>query len=491
MRKVWLTFYLVTPVVLLVVLLYWIASGTGSRERNAMPPVGAGAGDTGGANAIGEIIAGAKRPPEVRAVNGAGEGGAREESAAGAKLVDPATLEQGFILVVEDKAKRATASSPIFIAGNFNNWNPGDKDYQLTPQSDMRWRIHLTKPASRAGATDPLAFKFTRGSWKLEELKPDMSAPGNRTLPRIDVSGLKAGEIPTIEMQVAHWGDERPDFQPEDPTSEFYRPVQATGTVRRLQVQGGAGSAPGQARDLLVWLPPGYDLSANRELSYPVLYLHDGQNIFEKRGGVPGEWRADEIATELIEKGDVEPMIIVGVPISSGAARRSEYLPVPAIPDTKPDGARHVAWLVGEVMPRVERAFRVKTGPASTGIGGASMGSVISMYAYQKHPDKFGKLLAESTPFLLGDQHEWKRWTNSIATWHGTVFVGVSLQEYGPERAKDNEALLEATREFHASVGKGGARTILMEGEGVHNEIAWADRFDDALRLLFPHKREW
>jgi hypothetical protein len=77
-------------------------------------------------------------------------------------MVQPESLSQGFTLIVEDKAKKAAVSSPIFVAGSFNNWNPGDPRYQLEPQSDMRWRINLPQPKDGASSNSPGA----RGRWR-------------------------------------------------------------------------------------------------------------------------------------------------------------------------------------------------------------------------------------------------------------------------------------------------------------------------------------
>ena len=179
-----------------------------------------------------------------------------------------------------------------------------------------------------------------------------------------------------IALQVVRF---RTPEEARAPRSEIEVPIDAVGTVVRLELIGGAGRAAGMVRNAQVWLPPGYDDAANAARRYPVLYMLDGQNLFQTPPGGFGEWQADETALRLIEQGTIEPLIIVGIP-HAGLFRADEYLPFPWIPGAEPSGGALEAWLLGHVMPRVERAFRVDTGPDRTGIGGSSLGGVMSLF---------------------------------------------------------------------------------------------------------------
>lgn len=463
------------------------------------PPVGAGSGRTGGANAIGELLAGNRADHSAASAAGLiGENpsdspaGSQPAPAAEAKMVDPESLPQGFILVVEDKAKLATQTSPIYMASNlFTNWSPGDKKFQLTAQSDMRWRIEVPQPPSWEGGRvgTKLAFKFTRGSWELEELMDDMSAPANRTLAKIDASKLAPGEKPIIELSVSKWGDQRPEFKARRMANP-YAPIDAEGTVRRLQVVGGSGGAEGLTREVLVWLPPGYDAPENAVRRYPVLYLMDGQNVFSKPENVPGEWRADETATQLIESGRTDPFIIVAVP-NSGAGRMREYLPVDALDGVRPAGREFVAWLTDQVMPRVERAFRVETDPSKVAIGGSSLGAVISLYAAVERPDRFGLLLAESLPLRTGRAEAWESYLASVKAWPKKTYLGMGGAETGrdPARAERNKGYVDAVRGLYGRMEKAGVtierRMLKIAPDAEHTESAWAERLPTALVFLF------
>lgn len=464
------------------------------RLMDEAPRVGAGAGDTGGVNAIGEMLAGHKANTGIRAVR-EGAAAPREEQPA---TIDPATLPQGFILLVRDKPGRATPSDPIYFASNVGAWNPGDPALKLEAQSDMRWRIRLVKPVSRTNPSEPIEFKFARGDWKKVEVAADLSDIGNRRLPRLPASAIKGDEPPVIELAVERWADEREgaDASP----GEFHSIKVSAGTLRRLQVRGGAGAAASTTRDLLVWLPPGYDDPANASRAYPVLYLHDGQNLFEKHAGIPAEWGVGEACGRLIAEGKIEPLIVVGIP-HGGTTRIEEYTPpMPHLGERPADarglvrqlyagrGNEHVDWVMREVMPRVERAFRVKAGPEHTGIGGSSLGGLIALYAGSRHPEVFGRVLAESPSVRMRSIDATPVFTG-VDRWPARVYLGVGGRELGPE-SPESRAYAEAVRELEGIIAARSRATTVtrfrLEAEATHTEQAWAERLPGALEFLFP-----
>jgi enterochelin esterase-like enzyme len=483
-QQVALTAYILSPIVVTVLLCWAIAVSIKEPRKMDVPPIGAGAGDTGGANAIGQLLATGSAKPKTAEYSGRGLPAGY--AASDGSPIEPESLPQGFLLIVEDASTKASPSSPIFLASNWNNWNPGDPASRLEPQSDMRWRILVKRPEGRK---DRLEFKFTRGDWSLEEVNDDLSAPSNRSLPSVDPASIKGGEQPKFELRVAKWGDQRPEFASKA-GNDPYRSLQVTGEVRRLQVSGGP-MAGGQPRDLLVWLPPGYSAPGNASAKYPVLYLHDGQNVFEPHSGIPAEWKADEIATSLVERHMMTPTIIVGIP-NSGAGRASEYLPVAALAGVEPRGDAHIAWLLSEVKPRVEAAFRVRTGPEHTGIGGSSLGAAVALRAATQHPDVFGLLLAESLPLRTGDAATWDGLVASVRTWPRRVYVGGGGSEFGAEasHAADNGRYVDALRALEGRLEQAGLgpdrRLMVIESGATHTEAAWSARLPRALSFLFP-----
>jgi enterochelin esterase-like enzyme len=239
----------------------------------------------------------------------------------------------------------------------------------------------------------------------------------------------------------------------------------------------------GNTRMLRVWLPPGYDAKDHAK-RYPVLYLNDGQNLFDACTSMfsSDEWKADETATTLIESGKIPPMIIVGIDNAGKRARPKEYLPfpdetlTPATPDVR--GKDYPRFLLEEVMPLINKDFRTDDRPAHTGLGGSSYGAGIALYTVMTHPDRFGRLLLESPSlyahddFLLHEAERFHRWPEKI-------FVGVGSFR---EPVDDVHRLAEILR--RDGLGRDRLRVVEQPGAG-HDERAWADRFPTALQFLY------
>jgi len=388
-------------------------------------------------------------------------------------LVAPESLAQGFVIIVEDKAKLSGQESPIYIGSNIVNWTPGHPSMKMSPRSDGRWQIVLPKPA----APGPMEFKFTRGSWETVEIAPDLSDTANRKLEPVDASKLAPGEQPRFEFVVQKWADQRPDAQARK-AIDSYRTLKVTGDVRRLQVVGGGGIS--LVRDLLVWVPPGYNDPKNAQHRYPVLYLQDGQNVFEQLPGVPGEWAADEAATELIRAGRVQPLIIVAVP-HSGPYRSQEYLTVP-YKDVQPHGREYAAWLAGSIVPRVDAAFRTKADPGGRAVGGSSLGAHVARYAAAMYPQVFGNLLAES-PAVISPLEGAKGYPRRVVI--GAGGLEMSADESAPENQRYTASVKALAESYSQSLGADNV-LLRIDPAARHNEPAWAARFPAALEFLFP-----
>jgi enterochelin esterase-like enzyme len=151
-------------------------------------------------------------------------------------------------------------------------------------------------------------------------------------------------------------------------------------------------------RFLRVWLPPGYDDLENAARSYPVLYLNDGQNLFESATSFNGvEWQVDETAERLIREATIPPMIIVGID-NAGKDRFREYMPYRSFQPMmlRVQGSRYPTFLTKEVIPFVKRHYRAGSGAENTGLGGSSLGALIALYTVAVFPGLIGRLLLES-----------------------------------------------------------------------------------------------
>src|ERR1700730_13597543 len=174
--------------------------------------------------------------------------------------------------------------------------------------------------------------------------------------------------------------------------------VRASGATGDLRLHEFRSRVFRNTRFLRVWLPPGYDDAANAGRRYPVLYLNDGQNLFESSTAFAGiEWQVDETADRLIRAGTVPPMIFVGMD-NTGKERIREYMPYRSIHPRmlRVRGRYYPDFLFKEVMPFVESAYRVATGPENTGLGGSSLGGLIALYTVVAQPGAIGRLLLES-----------------------------------------------------------------------------------------------
>jgi predicted alpha/beta superfamily hydrolase len=239
-------------------------------------------------------------------------------------------------------------------------------------------------------------------------------------------------------------------------------------------------------RMLRVWLPPGYRSPDHRSERYPVLYLNDGQDLFDACTSIFNrqEWGVDETATELIRSGKVPALIIVGIDNAGKRDRPQEYLPFPddtlrpAVP--RVHGKDYPRFLVDEVMPFINREYRTDPDPANTGLGGSSYGAGIALYTVMMRPGQFGKLLLESPSLYAHDDyllHESDRFTR----WPAKIFIGVgSVNE-----PVDDVHRLQTTLRRH---GLGSQRLLVVEEPGAaHNENAWAERFPRALQFLYGY----
>lgn len=400
-------------------------------------------------------------------------------------MVKPESLSQGFVLVVKDQSGKANTDNPIYFASSINGWNPADPDYLLSGRSDTRWQIVIDEDLQGVS----VQFKFTQGGWDREELDGEGNSIANRSLPLVDASKLEDGERPIIELEVI---DFRVPMSLAEQVREagFYRELQVTGDVHRMQVQSGSGASESVTRDLLIWTPPGYGDPENADRTYPVLYMFDGQNIFEQLPGLPGEWHADETATKLIQAGEIEPVIIVGIP-HGGVNRLEEYLPFGSYRSVEGRGAETMEWMLREVKPKIERAFRVSGERGSTAIGGASLGGAMALYAATAHADQFGMVIVESLPMMGDEGKSAEQYLQGVERWPDKIFIGMGGREAGEDQsAGDRNAKYRSwAQKVDRMAGRAGvpdsSRKLMIVPAATHNENAWADRFDNALRFLF------
>lgn len=264
-----------------------------------------------------------------------------------------------------------------------------------------------------------------------------------------------------------------------------------------IRVHAFASAVFGNSRQLRVLLPPGYDAPESRERRYPVLYLNDGQNLFDSSTSSinPMEWRVDETAHELITSSRIPPIIIVGIDNTGRRGRFREYFPYVdeylRPPEPNPQGTKYPAFLVDEVLPFINARYRTLRDAASTGIGGSSAGALAAVYSVITRPGTFGRLLVESPSLYVDDYHVLR--DAAEAGWPDRVYLGVGTNEGGRSVCRIGEVpepqLVRDVRRLAEMIQRAGHDSsrlrVVVEQCARHNEQAWAARLPVALTFLF------
>ncbi|HEX8844354.1 MAG TPA: alpha/beta hydrolase-fold protein [Pyrinomonadaceae bacterium] len=244
-------------------------------------------------------------------------------------------------------------------------------------------------------------------------------------------------------------------------------------------------------RDILVYLPPGYD--KDRKKHYPVLYLHDGQNLFDGATSFikDAEWRVDETAQSLIKAKKITPVIIVGI-YNAGRDRIDEYTPTRDMSHQMGGKADlYGRMIVEELKPFIDSNYRTLPEAENTGLGGSSLGGLVSLYLALKHPETFGRVAVVS-PSVWWDNSMILREVQALGERPRLrIWVDMGTKE-GGNKNEDDKTTKNARLLRDALVSKGwkeGADLKYFEAEGAeHNERAWAQRVEPMLRFLFPRK---
>ncbi|MBI4853811.1 MAG: alpha/beta hydrolase [Acidobacteria bacterium] len=238
-------------------------------------------------------------------------------------------------------------------------------------------------------------------------------------------------------------------------------------------------------RDIIIYLPPNYDKNPN--LRYPVLYLHDGQNIFDGATSfIAGqEWQCDETAQRLILANKIQPLIIVGV-YNTGEQRVDEYTPsIDARYNKGGKAALYGKFLVEELKPFIDKNYRTFADQKNTALGGSSLGGLVSLFIGLEYPEVFGKL-AIISPSVWWDNRIILKEVDKLSRKTNTkIWLDIGSDE-GEESLPDTRLLRNAL------INKGwrlnqDLKYLVAKG-AKHNEQAWASRFSEVLGFLFSTK---
>ncbi len=339
----------------------------------------------------------------------------------------------------------------LFLAGNINNWQANDPNTQLTNNGDGTYSLTLS-----AGPGE-IEFKFTRGNWDAVEGDSEGQFLPNRKV-------YYSGGVQTEELTIASWEDLDGSKAKSTATDNVYV-LSNNFFIPQLN----------RERRIWVYLPPDYKNSSKR---YPVLYVHDAQNVFDRSTSFSGEWNVDETLNGLFDNGD-DGIIVVGIE-NGGIHRIDEYAPFENPEYGGGEGAQYMSFIINTLKPQMDETYRTLPQREHTGIMGSSMGGLISLYGAIEYQQIFSKAAVFSPSLWFSDDifdfvaAKGKKYDMRI------FFVG-GVNEGGSMMQKVNQM-------YYTLRGAGFQPSELWKTfhwDGAHSEWYWAREFPWAYLWLY------
>ncbi len=344
---------------------------------------------------------------------------------------------------------------PIYLAGNFNNWLPQDFNYKMKQVAENRYQYEFPQGFE---LPETLLYKFTKGDWSAVEIGENEEITPNRS------TNLKAGiQNEFVPKWRKNWLPFKPNFLPQVVLLSDEFEIPQLNTTRK------------------VWalLPHDYDMTEER---YPVLYLQDAQNLFHENSKY-GNWEIDKKLAVMSEY-QIGKIIIVAVEHAE-EDRIKEYNVGKTILG-KGQGKKYIKFLKETLKPYVDENFRTKTDRKNTGIGGSSMGALISIFSGLRNPEIFGKLMIFSPSLWVVPQ---LKIDVEVENTDGTkiyLYAGGEESNNTLEHVKNfkerviNSQFVKDKMKINLSINK----------LGQHNETYWSDEFPKAIEWLFFDKKD-
>lgn len=349
-------------------------------------------------------------------------------------------VAQNRVVIQLENYPQQHGKDSIFISGSFNEWKPGDTAYKFVSNAENVSFLILNLPAGYH------EFKCTRGNWEKAECLFNGNDAVNR---RIQVTGDTS-----FSISIEAWKDDFPEFSRKHTASSQVHIVDTAFFMPQLN----------RYRSIRIYLPEGY---ANSKKKYPVMYMHDGQNLFDDKSAAFGEWGVDECLDSLIRKN--KPACIV-VGIDNGPQRFNEYNPYDFQQFGKGEGDLYLEFLVQTLKPFIDKKYRTSAAKENTIIAGSSMGGLISYYAILQYPGVFGKAGVFSPAFWTAPQI--KNVTDSLSgKMNGKFFFYMG--------GKEGSTYISDMQEVQEILGERSQAMIysVIDPESSHNERAWRKWF--------------
>ena len=350
--------------------------------------------------------------------------------------------------VIEKLPETTSLTDSIYISGNFENWSGGQEIFKLSNENN---RYFITLQEQK----ESISYKFTKGSWDSVECDLEGKNIENR-----NYSFIKKKDTVTIRIQ--NW------FNPNKKNSTASCQVSVLKddfTIPQLN----------RKRRIWIYLPPNYQESKER---YPVLYMHDGQNLFDESTAYAGEWRIDETLNKLSEKQGFE-VIVVGID-NGQETRMNEYSPWDNSKFGIGEGEAYVQFIVNTLKPYIDDEFRTLPEKENTGIMGSSMGGLISHYAGLTYPDVFTKIGVFSPSFWYAKSSFDLAKTSTKALKNKMYFL-VGTKE-GANMVSNLKKMIKTMKK--SGFEKENIKSKIVQG-AEHNEQFWSEEFEEAVLWLF------
>ena len=352
-----------------------------------------------------------------------------------------------FFLKSEDNDDRA-----VFITGNFNKWNPSDPKFKMEKLDDSNYYIDIQDD----WLNDEIEFKFTKGGWENVEIDKYDSITPNRKARKEN----KKVQV-NIEKWRLNWGPFKKEFFPtvELVDKAFYIP----------QLD--------KTRKVWALLPFDYHKS---EKTYPVLYLQDAQNLFNE-GSAYGNWEIDKKLALLAEYGRGE-LIVIAVEHGNDD-RIKEYIFDNDAVTKDAEGKKYLRFITDTLKPWIDKNYRTKKDRENTGIGGSSLGGLISIYGGFLYPEVYSKLLIFSPSLWVEPENDFP-----MISFSNPYKIKVYL--YGGRQ--EGSKMVSRIKLFEKSLKKLNSQKLYdfevrtnINEQGTHQEFYWSQEFPRAVEWLF------
>jgi metallo-beta-lactamase class B len=350
------------------------------------------------------------------------------------------------------------ADAVLYVAGSFNNWDPGNAAYAFTRRPDGTYRLIL--PPTVNG---PIEYKITRGVWASAETDAQHKGIKNR---RFTVGNGRA----IVEMQVENWQD----------FGGSNKPCESTALQPNVQIISTTFNMPQLKRTRRIWIYLPNDYATNATKRYPVLYMHDGQNVFDTCTSFAGEWGVDETLSELQKQGlDTAGSIVVAVD-HGGTERLNELSPWRNLKLGGGQGDQYVDFLVETLKPYIDANYRTLTAREFTGIAGSSMGGLISTYAALKYPMVYSKVGVFSPAFWFAK--------DSLMQYLRQHPANPATRFYFVCGTTEGQSMVPLMQTVHDALLRSGVPAANLSfnprTDGQHSEWFWKREFPAAYRWL-------